>query len=200
MKNISEEIIDERIERVIGSVAAKKKDMALWDTSREKESIGKALLKKRWIISSAAAAVLVTIVAVGYLRFVTYSNDNLSPIHSDRYESGLNTSFGGSLYRGSSVDISEIEKMIKDSRYEDALQAINGALADTVIEKGISQERYDYQRKLIDYRNYELKWLKISTLLKLGSKDEAESLLLNYVNEGGDHKVDAQKLLKELKK
>ena len=90
--------------------------------------------------------------------------------------------------------------MIKDSRYEDALQAINGALADTVIEKGISQERYDYQRNLIDYRNYELTWLKITTLLKLGSKDEAESLLLNYVNEEGEHQNDAQNLLKDLGK
>ena len=90
--------------------------------------------------------------------------------------------------------------MIKESRYEDALHAINGSLADTVIEKGISQERYDYQRKLIDCHNYELIWLKITMLLRLGSTDEAVSLLSIYVNEEGEHQKDAQNLLKELRK
>lgn len=204
MKNMKEDNIDERIERVIRSVAAKKKDINMWESERTNFGSGNSALKKRWIISSAAAAVLITLVGVSYLRHVTYSNErelsrSMSEDEGD-LESIVDIYYGNPVFRGGERDITEIEIMIKECQYEDALLAINTALADTVIDAEMSQERYDYQRNLIDLQNYELTWLKITTLLKLGKTEEAVALLKDYVNETGDHQIDAQNLLNKLRK
>ena len=47
---------------------------------------------------------------------------------------------------------------------------------------------------------YELYWMKIRSLLRMGKKDEAFVLLKQFVNLEGVHKTQADSLLKELEK
>lgn len=185
---MKEENIDNRIERIIESVGSKKAAMSQWESERISSEIQRKNAAKRWriYVISAAASVIV-ICGVGLGLFLNRGGDNDYDITST-----------APVYRGGSCDISDIQAMIESVDYAEALQAIDATMADTVIDPSFTTERQKYLRSLNDNRNYELKWLKIEILIKIGKADEAISMLKEYVKSEGVHQAEAKELLYKL--
>lgn len=195
MKNIKDENINERIERVTKSVAAKKRDMAIW----EHEATKKKNNTKRHLLIGVSAAASVAILAGVGIHFISFSHSNPQYDESKPYEYGTNQS--STILRGGSDDYeSVILNLIELDEYDDALKGIESFMSDTVIDSTLPKERQEYIRSLQEYRAYKLEWLKIQILLKLNRKDEAEKLLQIYSLKEGKNQNEAQELLKELKK
>lgn len=176
--------MDKRIERMVKSVASKKATMAQWEAERKSSEIRRAATKKwRTFISVAASVIVICAVGIG--------------IYLNEYGSGdFNTMPAPTVFRGGNFDMLEIQAMIDSGRYERALNAIEDALADMdIIDPSSSLERQEYLKTLNDYREYELTWLKIDALVKSDKKDEAITLLKEYVKLNGEHQAEAHKLL-----
>lgn len=185
---MKEEDIDNRIERVIKSVASKKADMAQWEQQSEEAERKRKVAFRRWRTYGLSAAASVAVVCcIGISLFVT----------RDRTED-MGVASSVSIYRGGSSDIAEIQAMIDSAKYETALQAIDATLADTIIDQSFTQERQDYLRSLNANREYELLWLKINVLIKSDNKHEAITLLKEYVKADGEYRNEAIRLLNDL--
>lgn len=78
-----------------------------------------------------------------------------------------------------------------------ALTQIDNALADTIIEPGISMEEAEYQRTLIARRSYDLRWLRINALIAAGQISKAREELAAFSTEEGYYRNEAQALLKQ---
>lgn len=186
---MKEEDIDNRIERMIKSVASKKADMAKWEDQRvEAEKKRKVLFRKRTMYAVSAAASVVIICGVG---ISIYMNRTV--------ESNFGITSSAPIYRGSSSDISSIAALIESAEYTQALADIDATMADTILDSSMLVERRKYLRSVQQNQNYELTWMKINVLLKLDKKQEAINLLNDYVDQDGEHQAEATKLLKELK-
>lgn len=195
MKNIMDENIDERIERVTRSVASKKKDIESWQREAEKK---KKNSKRSLLIGVSAAASVAILAGVG-IHYITITEDSPQNDEPITYEYGAKQS--SMIFRGGSDDSeSIIEKMIELEEYDEALKGIEAFMGDTVIDSSLPQERQEYIRTLQELRAYKLEWLKIQTLLKLKRNDEAVELLQIYSLKDGENQKEAQELLKELKK
>lgn len=198
---MKEEDIDNRIERVIGSVASKKAAMAEWERDYKEIADRRAAAARpnprkwrRYVISAVAAVALIC--GIGFSLFVPQhrDTDTIEPIPGPLRSS----SSSSPVFRGVEDNIARINTMIDSGRYSEALQAIDKALADTVIDTSYSPERQEYLRDVNRNRRYELTWMKINVLVKTGDTDDALQLLRPYVNEEGKHQRVAEKLLKQL--
>lgn len=226
---MKEDNIDSRIERVISDVASKKEQMARWDTMRR--AGGKAFdrRKRRIVVISAAACVLV-LAGVSVSRFIYRSSGDVArdvmPVKEVSFSSpagnsksavsnpqrpprravsrtapsGSESSSDSPAIRGGIPDVDGIETLMSQGKYDMALAAIDVAMADTVIDGRLPRAEREYQRELLAYRNRELKWLRIQSLVELGREAEAVAMLRDYVKEQGPHRVDAEILLKQLVK
>lgn len=187
---MKEDDIDKRIERVAESVGSKKATMRQWEADRVSYELKRKVAAKRWrTYGFSAAASIVLICGIGFGLFINRGGD---------HEYGDTST--ALVYRGGSCDIAEIQSMIDSAKYEEALQAIDVTLADTVIDPSFTSERQDYLRSLNANREYELIWLKIDVLVKSGKKTEAIPLLKEYVKVEGQHQKEAQTLLNDLVK
>ena len=185
---MKEEDIDNRIERVVESVASKKVAMRQWESDRISSEMQRKVAAKRWrIYGISAAASVVVICGVGLGIFLNRGGDN---------DYGVTSTVP--VYRGGSCDISEIQSMIDSDKHEEALQAIEAAMADTVIDPSFTSERKEYLRNVNNNREYELTWLKIDILVRTEKHEEAITLLKEYVNTAGIHQEEAKKLLHKL--
>ena len=187
---MKEDNIDKRIERVAESVGSKTAAMRQWEADRVSDELKRKIAAKRWrTYGVSAAASIVLICGIGFGFFINRGEDT---------DYGVTST--APVYRGGSCDIVEIQAMIDSARYEEALQAIDVTLADTVIDPSFTSERQDYLRSVNANREYELTWLKVNVLIKSGQKTEAISLLKEYVKKDGEHLKEAQTLLKDLTK
>lgn len=187
---MKEDNIDKRIERVAESVGSKKAAMRQWEADRVSYELNRKVAAKRWrTYGFSAAASIVLICGIGFGFFINRGGDN---------DYGVTST--APVYRGGSCDIAEIQSMIDSAKYEEALQAIDVTLADTVIDPSFTSERQDYLRNVNANREYELIWLKINVLIKSGKKAEAIPLLEEYVKTEGEHQNEAQTLLNDLTK
>lgn len=185
---MNEEILDSRIERVIGSVASKKAEMELWDKQYNEAQLHRAVVARRkrtFLISVAASIVLLG--GIGVSLYVNRGGNGTTDIQLSM-----------PVYRGGSADISEIYAMMDSRKYDEALLAIETTMADTAIDPSFTPERKEYLREVNRNQQYELTWLKIYVLVESGKKDEAIKLLQSYVEEKGQHQPEAKKLLKSL--
>ena len=185
---MKEEDIDERIERVVESVGSKKAAMRKWESDRISSEMQRKVAAKRWrIYGISAAASVVVICGVGLGIFLNRGGDN---------DYGVTST--AQVYRGGRCNISEIQSMIDSDKHVEALQAIETAMADTVIDPSFTSERKEYLRNVNNNREYELKWLKIDILVKTEKHKEAITLLTEYVNTDGIHQEEAKQLLHKL--
>lgn len=184
------EDIDNRIERVVESVGAKRAAMHQWESNRillEKHRELKARKWRTYGIPVAASLVVICGICLGIFLHRGGGAD---------YDYGVTST--APIYRGGSFDISEIQSMIDSAQYDKALRAIDITLADTVIDPSFTEERQDYLRSLNVNREYELIWRKIQILVKTKKIDEAKFLLNEYVNSDGVHQTEAKDLLNKL--
>lgn len=186
---MKEDNIDKRIERVAESVGSKKAAMRRWEADRIATEMQKKMVAKRWRTYGISAAASIFVICGIGLGFFINRGDN---------DYGVTST--APVYRGGSCDIVEIQAMIDSAKYEEALQAIDVTLADTVIDPSFTSERQDYLRSLNANREYELIWSKINVLIKSGKKTEVIPLLEEYAKAEGEHQKDAQTLLNDLTK
>lgn len=187
---MKEDDIDKRIERVTESVGSKAAAMRQWETDRVSYELKRKVAAKRWrTYGFSAAASIVLICGIGLGFFINRGGDT---------DYGVTST--APVYRGGSCDIVEIQAMIDSAKYEEALQAIDITLADTVIDPSFTSERQDYLRSVNASREYGLTWLKINVLIKSGKKTEVIPLLKEYVKVEGEHQKEAQTLLNSLTK
>lgn len=119
-------------------------------------------------------------------------DEGVGRVLDPKYRASGHTELDGSR------DISEIRAMIDSANYEEALQAIEATMADTVIDPTYDAERKDYLRSFYAYLDYELAWLKIDALVKNNQIDDAISLLKAYSAREGEHQAEAKSLLDKL--
>ncbi len=205
---MKEEDIDRRIERVVRSVAEKRAAMRGWEAhglgpeidsravcaapavaAAPAPAAAKPSRKWRLWVVSAAASVIV-ILGVGISLYIGRGGD------ADVMPSAAPPA----VYRGGSADIQNIQAMIDNGRYDEALQAIEVTRADTAINPSYTPERQEYLRSLNANRDYELEWLRIGVLVKSGRKEAAVAGLREYVKTDGEHRHEAETLLNELTK
>lgn len=203
---MKEEDIDSRIERVVRSVAAKRAAMRGWEAhglgpeidrravcaapavaAAPAPAVAKPSRKWRLWVVSAAASVIV-IIGVGISLYIGRGGD------ADVMPSAAPPA----VYRGGSADIQNIQAMIDNGRYDEALQAIEVTRADTAINPSYTPERQEYLRSLNANRDYELEGLRIGVLVKCGRKEAAVAGLREYVKTDGEHRHEAETLLNEL--
>ncbi|MDE6272594.1 MAG: hypothetical protein K2M31_06265 [Muribaculaceae bacterium] len=194
---MNEENIDNRIERVIGKVASKKEMMDRWKRDYEEEQSRKRTIRKRWMlygIPAAASVVVICVIGLTVLRPKVGSPDhelsNVTDIENVNYP----------VFRGGESDMNEISGLIESGKYDEAMSAIDSAMKDTVIDASVTPERREYLESVLADRHYELTWLKIQVLIKIGRCDEAKGLLKSYIGLEGDHKEEADKLFKSIDK
>ncbi len=189
MKNRKEENIDDRIERVTKSVAAKKKALEIWEQEAEKQPNN----TKRTIllgISVAASVTIISIIGINYFSIDTHTPEDSSFVS---YEySALQPS---SQNNGQDYDIEAVKVLMDSEKYGDAIEAIDAIMADTLIDPALSLEKMKEIRMLHKSRTYELEWLKIQSLIRLNKNVEAEKLLKEYSKIEGQHQKEAQEIL-----
>lgn len=186
---MKEEDIDNRIERVVKSVASKKAEMAQWESERKSSEVRRAVASKHWRtygISAAASVVVICAIGIG-----VYMN------RLGNADYGVTSS--APVYRGGSANIDEIKAMIDSKMYQEALQAIDATIADTIIDPTFTMERQEYLRSVNRNQEYELTWLKIQVLAKLGEKQDVKILLEDYVTQEGSYQTEAKGLLDKIK-
>lgn len=214
---MKEEDIDSRIERGVRNLATKKTLMREWKMKSGlsggdlfRETRPAACSPKRrpdrrfcWSrISVAASVVVVAAVGIGViLNSRSTGREDMAftpPVSTAPSSSGLEYSSSSFEYRGGLDEISDMEKLMDQARYGEAIHAIDSIQADTVTAAGMSEDERDYQRRYREIRDYNLTWIKIRCLVKSGRKEEAVAILRVYVNEDGGHLTEAKDLLNEL--
>lgn len=109
-----------------------------------------------------------------------------------------------SEYRGSTFN--NIESLISNGRYEDALSSVNlelSALEKEIREMSLTEMGGDEESYLItlyEGEKEELMWSKIYLLVKLGKKDELSTTCNNYLNYSSfaKHRSDVKNILKKI--
>lgn len=187
-QEINEQKLDDRIERVVKSVASKKAEMARWEAEYNNQQ--RRVATKRWSIYGISAAACVA-VAVGVgIHFLTVPQNSTSI-------PGVSTEV---IYRGGSSELEEIATLINSHKEGEALVRIDSLMGDTILAPDMSEQRREYLREVQAVQQYELEWFKINALVNLGEKEDATKLLKSYVKKDGEHKGEAEKLLKGLTK
>ena len=197
MKNKNEENIDERIERVLRSVAAKKEDMTIWSTEKTKRELRYRRIRNFGVSAAASVAVLVG-VGSWYMIFYWKEAGQTSDLSPSPMSYEYSPKQYSSNYKGDSSDIESVESLIESERYEDALDAIEAILVDTLIDPTLSLERKREIMVFQEDKAYALEWIKIQALIKLNRKADALDLLNHYVEISGSNQNKAKELIDEL--
>ena len=110
-----------------------------------------------------------------------------------------------SLRAGS--DNSEIELLLSQKKYEDALDlieekylAVQDDSLDIVQDESMDAERKEYDMQIVKDKQDELKWLKAHALLGLSQQETALRILDELRNEEGYYQMAADSLYNHIKK
>lgn len=194
---MNEENIDERIERVIKSVAAKKEDMAIWNSENAKRELRYRRMRNFQVSAAASVAVLVG-VGTWYMLFYWKEAGQTSDLSPSQISYEYSPKQDSSDYIGESSEIEAVESLIKSERYKDALEAIEAMLVDTLIDPTLPLERKRQIRVFLEDKAYTLEWIRIQTLIKLNRNIDALDLLRHYVEIPGPNQIKAKELINEL--
>lgn len=186
---MKEDDIDARIERVINSVASKKAKMAQWENRHDVATRRQQHIKRWAVIAVTGAASIAVICGVG-----------ISLFRVESVEPNAMVSNSTQIYRGAKSDIPEVKVLIAQAKYTEALHVIDSALCDTFINPSFAPARQEYLHAYYQNQEYELTWLKIKVLYKMGKYTEAVKILKIYSEIAGEHQSDAKKLLNTLPK
>jgi hypothetical protein len=192
-----------RIMAAISLRASRDERMARWDREADAASASRTsatpLFKKSLPYLSAAASAVVIFMLGGYLLNPGHSGITPGDVPVEKSEgpapSILTTGMRGSV----EASVATIGRELYESRETAsfALTQIDNALADTIIEPGISMEEAEYQRTLIARRSYDLRWLRINALIAAGQISKAREELVAFSTEEGYYRDEAQALLKQ---
>lgn len=104
-------------------------------------------------------------------------------------------------------DYSEIELLLSQKKYEDALDlieekylAVQDDSLDIVQDATIDAERKEYDMQIVKDKQDELKWLKAHALLGLSQQEIALRILDELRNEEGYYQIAADSLYNHIKK
>lgn len=200
---MKEEDIDNRIERVIKSVGAKRAEMARWAEEREgrekrekrEENFASRSSSRKWLrygIPVAASLVVVCSIGLGILFTRVGSGSE-----SSRGFGSSSTSVYVTFRGGASAE-HNIIALMDSARYEEALELVNEELADTAIPADYTIERRAYIKQVNQARDYQLTWLKVEILLKEERIEEAKEILDGYRHLHGEHQEEALKIYKQI--
>ena len=180
---------------------------SLTDRQRKLRKTLKWKYKKRRLAASMAA--VVAAVSVGLWLIV---------VHPARNTAGENGLTAENLYAGTNMErgnnekaISSVRKSIAEGKDKEAIETVDvmeqnkaiPTLDEISSANGFSvmsnkQDNKDADKLQKDA--YELHWLKICSLVKIGNKKKALESLRIFVNIEGQHKEEADSLLKKLEK
>ena len=107
-------------------------------------------------------------------------------------------------YRGGNSDIEMLDSVISSRDYAKALALSNSLINENRLEIAQYEQKdsltvKDSYRKL-QYENnlYDLEWRRINLLLALNQKEEAMSILKEFIYKDGAYKTEADSILKTL--
>lgn len=184
---MKEEEIDNRIERVVKSVAAKKAEMTRW---KVEHNIYRRGTRRRWgFYSISTAACVVVAIGVGIHFMTTFRHGDMS--------TGVSSEV---IYRGGSSELEEIVSLINANKNAEAITRIDLLMGDTILSHDMTDQRRKYIREVQAVQRYELEWIKINALVNLGQKDEAIELLKSYIKKDGEYNGKAEIMLNALSK
>ncbi|GEM_PF-2036850 len=192
-----------RIMAAISLRASRDEKMARWDN--EADSHDEVRQKKRPVLSrpaaylSAAASAAVIFMLGGYILNprTAPGDDVMTETPPPHTSYTLPSSMRGSAEASVATIGRELHETRETARF--ALVQIENALADTLIDKNISAEEADYQRILIERRNYDLRWLRINALIAAGQIEKAREELALFATEDGYYRDEAEILLRQFK-
>lgn len=173
--------------------------MAHWDMEEELrlKILHRRMLIRRWTIGfSAAACLAIGFFAVRPMFLTTTSvpgNNFVMPDFSQE-----------TYYRGGNSDIEMLDSVISSRDYAKALALSNSLINENRLEIAQYEQKdsltvKDSYRKL-QYENnlYDLEWRRINLLLALNQKEEAMSILKEFIYKDGAYKTEADSILKTL--
>lgn len=187
---------DGLIARSIESVAGKREQMARWEEALKQSALNKAMAKRRKRIYWISAAACVAVICGVGLSIIRPGGQIGRENEVGGYNTGIGmmSETGQPEYRGSISD-DRIDALIEAGQFDRALEAIDMAMADTVVDPGLAPDRMEYERALIAERQDYLTWTKINVLVKKGDKTEAVKLLREFVKTDSQYSRQAEELL-----
>lgn len=198
------------VQETISKQAQLRQDMCLWDEEIEKErrkeesrvaccAAASKPRRRLWLWVSGIAAILV--VGMFVVNPFSTSEPDLP------YES---ISVGSAARDGG--DLGEIDKLITNKQYEQALVMIEEAERemqeassqeafnnDSCIYGAEDRERIEYEKRELQQRKDDLAWMKANALIGLGHKSEALIILQSLRGVDGKYKDKAETLFNQLK-
>lgn len=154
------------------------------DVEERAASTARTLIRRMVIISGIAACVL-----LGFFSQNSQTGHQLPVFES----SGL-------TYRGQFSDIENIDCLLNEGKYKQALEEIDlqekeyaDIIAHLVSTEQLKEEQI-YEKELTEEVLYVLTWRKINVLLVLGKKNEALQILHYYRFTNGLYQKDANRL------
>ena len=161
--------------------------------------------KQNRVISLTVITSIAAVLVVGFLfvhpfgNAVIPSNDNLAAsVENDNQEH---------LPITSKQAIAQVKKSISEGKEEEALATIDQLECEKVIPTVSNIQEMNvmsFSKKMVDEKDtlvqdaYELHWLKICSLVKIGRTEEAKSALSSFVLLEGIYKEKADSLMKTL--
>jgi len=184
-----------RILEALSAHACRREAMLEWDreeaeraSQAERVSLGSRL---RPVLSAAASIALLCTLGL-YLY---------SPSAAPSAES-LPADIPAARGAAAGQAVSEIVYSLNEGRQMalETLDRIDTALKDSLPDSGLRPEEEAYQRELIADRMYELKWLRINTMISLGRISEVRDELKAYTSRPGANREKAEELLSQIEK
>jgi len=173
--------------------------MARWDMEEELKLkiLHRRMLIRRWTIGfSAAACLAIGFFAVRPMFFTTTSvpgNKFVMPDFSQE-----------TYYRGGNSDIERLDSVISSRDYAKALAFIDSLINDSRLEiaqyeqKDSMTEKDSYHKLQYENNLYDLEWRRVNLLLALNRKEEAKTLLKEFIYKDGAYKAEADSIFKTL--
>ncbi len=183
--------IDDRIKKQLG----RRKEMQDRIDQWEKPAAPIVSMKRTLIALAVAACVAVVFI----IRPFTKSAD-ISPLDQLGIDQPLLSDF-----RAASPTCADIDLSLEQKDYDKALLLINQLLESSSEDlkqlqetQTLPDETLLYEKELAIAHNYQLRWTRIYTLVRLGRCDEAVEDLRFFITLKGEHSKDAKALLKLL--
>lgn len=180
-----------RILDTLSAHASRREAMLEWDKEEmapktERPSIGARL---RPVLSAAASIALLC--TLGLYLYSPSAEDTATPSTTDI--PAVRGSAGGESVSDIVSSLNQGRKMALET-----LDKIDTVLKDSLPDSGLRAEEEAYQREIISERLYELKWLRINTMISLGRISEVKDELKAYSSQPGPNREKAQELLSQI--
>lgn len=183
--------IDERITKQLG----RRKEMQDRINQWEKPAAPVVSMKRSLIALAIAACIAIVFI----LRPFSKSAD-ISPLDQLGIEQPLLSDF-----RAANSTCADIDLSLEQKDYDKAIVLINESLKSSSEDlkqleemNTLPDETILYEKEIAIAHNYQLRWARIYTLVRLGRCEEAIEDLKFFVTLKGEHSKDAKALLKLL--